>query len=539
MFAYTLPSGLPAGSRTVWSQIPLQPWTATVVTPFSYSILEEVAKSAWYQYFDALGFAPMPRARVLRHYQGRVYQNLTLSAQRDAEAAAIEPLTLFLNGEPYPVAKGEKPGLLAGIKAGRNRKKLDSYLQEWGHNMATVLERAQAWHAKTQELRWTQADILQVMEEIERVGVPGFQAFFAARHNLERAYNRLLWLTAAQQPFPTNLPLIQAALCDVNSQVEADMTTRLLELGAMASKDDALIAWLQRRDYANWQTTVPSQGFLRATQAFLHDYGHRGMGEAEIRNLRWAEDPELIFSTLLAYTAQRPQLPAKRTATEGVSRLLAKVAPGEQKAAQQLLQKIHQLITLQSLALHALAYIWAGTRQWALAAAKEARADQRLQMSDDVFFFTLEEMKQMMTGEWNISARQEIQATCAQRRTAYAAWQSVQPAPLLIGDSEALVEPGLPGVGGQARGLLRCWQGSDSLYGDRAIIGTDHLDSGWSLVLPFVQAFVAADGAPFDPLVIAAGFWQLPTVLQLGADYRRLIEGAPIQVHGSSGQVEQ
>ena len=71
MFAYHLPDGLPAGSRTVWSQLSLQPLTAQPLTPFSFSVLDEVAKSAWYHYFDELGFEPLPRSRVLRQQQGR------------------------------------------------------------------------------------------------------------------------------------------------------------------------------------------------------------------------------------------------------------------------------------------------------------------------------------------------------------------------------------------------------------------------------------------------------------------------------------
>ena len=63
--------------------------------------------------------------------------------------------------------------------------------------------------------------------------------------------------------------------------------------------------------------------------------------------------------------------------------------------------------------------------------------DQRLLQLDDVFFFELEEMKRMMTGEWNVSDQQEIQATCARRKAAVGQWQQVAPSTLLIGDVEA------------------------------------------------------------------------------------------------------
>jgi hypothetical protein len=42
--------------------------------------------------------------------------------------------------------------------------------------------------------------------------VASFQAFLAARHQLDRTYNRLIRLTEARTGFPANLKLIAAAL---------------------------------------------------------------------------------------------------------------------------------------------------------------------------------------------------------------------------------------------------------------------------------------------------------------------------------------
>ena len=110
MYDYSLPGGLPSGNRTVWSNLPLQPLVRGPMTPFSYSVVAEIAGRAWYQYFDRLGFNPTPCGRVVRQYQGRPYLNLTLSAQRDVEGAAIEPLTFVIDGAPFPICKWEKPG---------------------------------------------------------------------------------------------------------------------------------------------------------------------------------------------------------------------------------------------------------------------------------------------------------------------------------------------------------------------------------------------------------------------------------------------
>lgn len=457
MLAYYLPDGLPPGSRTVWSQLSLQPLAAQPLTPFSYSTLEEVAKSAWYQYFDELGFDPMPRARVLRQHQGRAYLNLTLSAQRDTEQAAIEPLTLQVNEQPFALAKWEKPGLLAGLKMSRNRKKVEQLLESYRQQIPAITQKAESWYHKTQELRWTQADILQVMEEIERVGIASFKIFLAARHNLELLYNRLLWATQTAHPFPANLPLLQAAVGTLDELVEVNIAKDLLALGEIVAKDQATLAWLAAQDYIDWQSTLPNQGLVTAIETFLGHYGHRCTEEGEISHARWQYDPSPVFAGLMTYLQKRPKLPEKRATDQAVQRLLDVVAPDQRKNAQAQLQQLRQLLLLQSQALHAFAYILAGTRRWALAAAKEAQADQRVRQAEEVFFFQLEEVKQMMTGEWNISSRQAIHTTCDQRKVDYAQWErqwhSEGGPTLLFGDTVAYpIQQSITGAIGEATG---------------------------------------------------------------------------------------
>lgn len=433
MYDYSLPGGLPNGSRTVWSQWPLRPLIAGPLTPFSYSVLAEMAGRAWYQYFDRLGFDPMPRARVLRLAQGRPYLNLTISAQRDAEVAALEPLTLNLDGQPFPICKWEKPGFLASLKANLAQGKIESQLKTLASELDKISQQAAAWYHKTLELRWVQAETLQIMEEIEQSGVPSWLVFFAARHNLDGAYNRLIRLSNPAAPYPANLALIQAATVEPAKLIEGQIRQRIAELGVQAGQQPAVLAWLAAGEYGNWEQTLPSAALITAIQNFLVDYGHRCGEDGEIAHRRWQQDPAPVLRAIHAAATGSTPL-----ASVGDSQpLLAAVPNGQRKETQALVQKVRQLLPLHSQALHALAYILTGTRRWAMAAAKEAMADGRLRAAEEVFFFELEEMKQMMTGEWNISQRQEIQNTCARRQAEYAQWQQATPAELLIGESPA------------------------------------------------------------------------------------------------------
>jgi hypothetical protein len=436
LYSYTLPGGLPAGSRTVWSNLPLRPLAVGPLTPFSYHLLAEIAGRAWYQYFDRLGFDPMPRARVLRQHGGRPYLNLTLSAQRDAEGAAVEPLTLQLDGKPFPICKWEKPGLLAGLKFGLAQNRIESLLKNLATEMDTITQQAQAWYAKVIELRWTQAEVLQIMEEIENVGAPGFVAFLAARHNLDLVYNRLVRLIAGRVEPSTALALIDAALGDEGEEIEWAIHSQIAHLGEAASEDAAVRDWLLAGDYGEWQSALSQSPLWDGLRSLLSHYGHRTWQEGEVRHPRWADDPTTLFRVLAKMVSGQVEPVERRK--PALDPLLAASEPGRHKEAQQLVQKAVSLRRLQSQALHAFAYVLAGARRWALAAARDAMADGRLMAAADVFFFEPEEMKEMMTGEWNISARSEIQATNQRRRAEYEGWQGVTAAELLIGESEAV-----------------------------------------------------------------------------------------------------
>jgi pyruvate,water dikinase len=537
---YTMPGVLPGKNETVWSQSALQPLAPGSLTPFSYSVLAEIVSRAWYLLNDRLGYEPTPHSYVVRRHEGRAYLNLSISAWLAAEHAGLEPLTFQINNQPYPLASWEKPGFLDGFKVGRAQRKRDELLSALGSQMETVTQKARNWQLKTQELRWSQAEVLQVMEEIDRAGQEAMIAYLAARHGLELLYGRLLATLGDRSDDQQTLLLINGALGGLTGLVETEIAAAVVSLSETVENQPAVLAWLKAGDFQNWQSNAPNRGIGEALAAFLAAYGHRAMSEGELAQPRWSEEPAMLIHSLLACLEFQPKRPAKPAVNGDIHKQLDGLPPQSRKQAAPMLRQLHELHILQSRALHALAYVWAGARRWALAAAKEAMADGRLQAVDEVFFFELEEIKQMMTGEWNISSLAEIRATLSRRRAGYQADQQCHPAPLLIGNQEAYpVRRPAAGVGGQATGPLCRWAVTqkDGCHG--AILGTPMLDSGWALGLPLAGGFIAAEGSPLDPFVAAACTWRRPVVVGLGAQYNTLVDGAQTVVDGDGVEVSQ
>jgi phosphohistidine swiveling domain-containing protein len=526
----------------IWSRDFLQPLAPGALTPFSASVLHEMAGRSWYSYYDRLGFDPTPKSRVVRSLHGRPYFTLTLSAQLDAQQAGIEPPSISIGGTIRPLARWEKPGLLAALKLSGNARKAASALQGLDRELDAAEAQGQAWLQRVQAMRWSQAEILQIMEEIERTGAATLQLYVAARHNLQSAYLRLLGLVSEGSPGQL-LAALTAAMRPTGDLVELQIARAVAGLAHTAQDLPEVLQFLAAGEFTAWETQLAESPFKGGLRQLLAVHGHRCAGEGELRNPRWAENPASLLAAVAAAAHVNVELPPQAGPDEVA--FLSLVDAKRRKEAQTLLQQVRQCLALQSKALHVHAYTLAGTRVWALAAGREAMGDQRLLAESDVFFYELEEMKQMMTGEWNISDMATIRATASQRKQDYAAWQGRAAGDLLVGDSEAFVvvpqgATGLPGAAGRSRGALVAAgdpAGFTRVDGGKAILAGVQVDAGWSAALPVAAAIVQAQGSPLDPVAAAAAALQIPVVFDVGERLAQVEAHAVAVVDGSQGIV--
>ncbi|MBX3000951.1 MAG: hypothetical protein KF893_20685 [Caldilineaceae bacterium] len=510
------------------------------MTPFSYSVLAEISKRAWFRYYERMGLKlPFAPRKLMRSHFGRPYLDIKWICQRDVEMAGIEPLFFRINGETVSICDWTKPNLLGGIRNGLSQRRLTDQLEKLTQEIDAITASARRWYEKVKVMRWSQAEILQIMEEIERYGAEPLMVFYAARHNLERAYNRLLGMDGSSKPID-RIQMINNTLSDLQGLSEIALTDELLALANIARQHPSILKWLGGDQFEDWSSHWADHEFGHRLHRLMDNYGHRAAGEGEMAHLRWFEQPDFLFKGILACAEHNAKQPARIPSAGAVQQLLDTLNPQQRKPAEQTLAQIRQLSVLQSRAMNAFAYILAGTRFWAKAAGHEAAEDQRLLSPEDSFFFEVEELKQMMTGEWNVTHTAEIREAVTKRRASYNEWQQAQPGDLLFDEAEAYpTHSGLPGVVGEATGPLRRHKGVQPLVCDQAVVGARQFDSGWAPSLPVAGGLLAAAGTPLDPIVAAARIWHIPTVIALGPHYNRLVDGAQTRLDGGRGFVEQ
>ena len=179
-----------------------------------------------------------------------------------------------------------------------------------------------------------------------------------------------------------------------------------------------------------------------------------------------------------------------------------------------------------------------------------------LQKSEDIFFITLEELNGAMTAHLT---GQDLKGLVRQRKTEYAAYESVEPAARFITrgpvywqnthgmEEEVAVDfdetsntiQGLGCCPGVVEGVVKCVQSPrDDLDLNGEILFAPRTDPGWIPLYPSLSGLLVERGGLLSHSAIVAREMGLPTVVGLKGLGRRLRTGMRVRLNGRSGRVE-
>lgn len=347
------------------------------LTPFSRSVVLTSLQSAHRRLAHDLSVPPLPLAGVAPRplWDNRPLAGLVIRAW-DQPAAHIAPLL----GLP-PVAldassRGGKPGNLGKTTAA------------WLAATPPRQERLRAWAKRVQAMTWRQAQLLQVMEEIE----PTITNAWDDEQRLAAAavgnYAQLLvWLE--------------------------DRRGDVAQLGL------DIVAGLETPDAALVQDLAEGVEPALLPQRF----GYRSTCEWELATPRLSEETSWLQAFADAASpagpAQWQPTSARQRRTQATEALLAQAGLLQRSSWRQTIQGVQAALSAHAAAGDTLALVLAAVRRWALAAAAEGVRDGRLEQAGEIFLLELEEIKQMLTGEWN--RRQQFESLLTARRHEHSA----------------------------------------------------------------------------------------------------------------------
>jgi phosphohistidine swiveling domain-containing protein len=460
-----------------------------VATPFGWTILCTPAESALRRAFAELG-APAPEGIQLwqRDRDGQVRVN----------ASALAEAAHRLHGAAWLGSiRGEMPGgMLGRLQTGGVIRKAQTRADAAVAGVQDLHARTARWLDWVRGLHWTQADLLQVMEELEPKARDVLQTYFVLRAGLSAA--------AAQ---------VAARLAEWLPERPPDVTWGLyVGLAGMPGIESAYALAVAARDEAS-------------RDAALARFGHRGPGEMRPDGMRWADQPALLASL----ADQRPQ---RNSDTAHIERqaveawVFGQLDAGKSRQFEVALRRAQALCVAADVAWDASTMVMAAAQRWAEATASEATSAGLIARPADVLYLELEELKQVATGEWHPGRSAAVQDEVARRRAQIAGHPVEQ----------AAGQP-LPAGPGQAHGSAYLASPAAEPPPPAAIWLTAAADPGCAPFWLGAGAVVTAAADPWSPGLIIARGLGVPAVVGAAETVSAARRGQTMAVDGDVGQV--
>ena len=478
----------PAG-QIAWTRDLARDLFPGVATPFGWTVLCTPAESALRRAFMELG-APAPDGIQLwqRGQDRQVFVN----------APALADAARKLHGAAWLGSiRGDVPGGLIGrLQAGGVSRKAQACVDAALADTQDIHARTTKWWEWVRGLHWSQADLLQVMEELEPKARDVLQTYLILRAGLSAAAAQVSDRLAAWLP-----------------ERPPDVTWGLyVGLAGMPGIESAYALAVAARDEASRDPA-------------LARFGHRGPGEMRPDGMRWADHPALLASL----ADQRPQ---RNSDTAHIERqaveawVFGQLDASKSRQFEAALRRAQALCAAADVAWDAATMVMAAAQRWAEATASEATSAGLIARPADVLYLELEELKQVATGEWHPGRSAAVQDEVARRRAQIAA----------VPTGEVGGRP-LPAGPGQAHGPAYFASPVAEPPPPAAIWLSATADPGCAPFWLGAGAVVTAAADPWSPGLIIARGLGIPAVIGAAEAVSATRPGQTVTVDGDAGQV--
>jgi phosphohistidine swiveling domain-containing protein len=548
-----------AADGCVWSRANFRETLPEVPSPLAVSLLQDYMETNILAHYRAVGCRIPPGVSSVRVLWGRPYINVTLSQalvqQLGGDAGEVIDL---MGGEPVP----EPPGIerlpwwrlvRAALRLGWSMLRAPRVAPGWFRELKQI---GLAQEPSALEGLGTDAllDRLYSLNDVVRRGDLTFACVAAVSHAL-----RMLRLVLQRRLPKEWRPLLNAATQGFGTIISARQISWLMRLAILARQDPAVREFLVHQ---RWlpdfdRSRLAGTAFLAELDAFLAEYGHRGIGESDFRAPRFAEQPgyllgiihgHLVTPAAPSWTAlEEEQVRARQAALRSIRR-----AFGWRLHEWLWFRYWHRALcraqALREENRHYLMYYVAGIKRIFLQLAARLMAQGHLQAVDELFFLHPDEIRLLVAGRRGKDWKQII----AQRR-AQMAQDEARIAPNVIfggagleqaerpaaGEESGRVLTGLPVSSGHAEGPVRLVaSGEDYARVQRGdILVMPVLDPGLAPLMGLAGGLIVEMGGMLSHGAIIAREFGIPALANVREAMTRLKEGERVMLDTARGEI--
>lgn len=560
-------------SACTWSRTNFKETLPEVPSPIALSFVREFMEVNIVRHYRHLGCRIPAGLSAVRVFQGRPYINMTL----------LQSVIAQLGGDPSRAIEqmgGEAggPGLTLAPRLPWPRLLRALLILEW-----------RIWHAGIVASR----RFVELKRLADAQRGPDIEQSTEAElmDRLDEAYDRLEHLdltfaivsgvSQALYALATVLqvrlkddwrPLLNAATQGLGTIISARQIIRLKELAETARQESPVREFLEvtTGEPEGFRELLAGTRFLQEFDAFLKEYGHRGIGESDVMSPRFAESPGYLLGIIRRLVtlpsvpdrdprATRAQQTQAREATLARIRIVFGMHKLEWLWFRCWYRVLCRYLALREANRHALMHYVGAARYILRIIGRKLTVRGLLASQDDLFFLTPEEIREVVDGLLHDPRPDRWQATVATRR-AERERQAAQPVPHTIWGTDArpLTEPpvqthghgaqsdasvlyGLPISSGVAEGPVRIVLSPADLAQVRAgdILVAPVIDPGMAPVFGLAAGLIVELGGLLSHGAIIAREHGLPAVANVEGATRVLQNGEQITLNADRGEIRR
>jgi phosphohistidine swiveling domain-containing protein len=522
----------------MWSNANLSEAVPEVMTPFTWSI--------WQIFFVETAFTSGEHPLVA-NICGRLYGNVSLAASlymamgKDLRGALQEvegTMGRVPEGMEIPLIPISRFSFLLGFVPAifARLRKAKAILKEMPEYIASSPEWCRSMRQQIQQVE-TKADLATLWREA-----------------LKPYFYRSCWMLRVSGKMSIDFsPQVHRELAEMVG--EADANALLLHLGHDAHLGD---------DSGFLASLGPVVGVAKVARGeisreeYLEQYGHRGPQDCELSVPPPIEDPAWLDQQLKQFARSPVDVDAllarRRAEFDAAWRRFQDRYPDKVKPIHRRLEQVAERARTRE------AVRSEATRMHGVIRAFALRAGELTGLGDGVFFLSIDELLDALSGDDAVTAHIPARRETYTRYSTLPLYPSIingrfdafqwaadpdrrsdyfdSHAPIPVSDSDTVT--GFAGAAGRVEGLVRRLDRAEE--GDQfqpgEILVTTTTNIGWTPLFPRAAAVVTDVGAPLSHAAIVARELGIPAVVGCGDATMRLHTGDRVLVDGGQGVVE-
>jgi pyruvate,water dikinase len=542
----------------IWSNANFRDASPIAQSNLNWSLVKHSLTTILQSPFQIVGYQIPPAIRFVRLFQGRPYFNLSLQQWLLYDALGLSPRKtndslggqlpeITIDGKkPYAGVKGLKrigrmlKFLLAISKTKRQSKK---YFSEFSKYTGDLL--------KKDFRNYTNEDFIKTISANAKVATEFGPPFLLLCSSAVSSY--MMLVSALEKHFPgKGNAMTNAIMAGCGDITSAQHGYRLLEVAEIAHNDAAARDFFAAKSFTPllWEKDLPGNSLFRQSfRAFLTEYGHRGIYEAEVMNPRWREDPtyllNIIRSTMDTADLNSIKAGQKEKADKAWQLIKQKLPLYHRLLVKGYLKQALKGAELREMAKSVYVKLYEPGRMIYLEIGRRLAERGILENQTDIYYCVLGEIFSIILRYWDGNG---LAVLVAERKIRRKAMEAFSPPDLIIDDAPKFAEPvtcnsgneliGLGVAAGRASGTAKLIYHPDNgeKLQAREVLVAPSTDPGWTPLFLRASAIVMETGGFLSHGAIVAREYGIPAVINIPGIMRMVKDSQLITVDGDEGR---